>query len=105
MKCRWSLPVAVAGVCGGAGAPIAQTCQPCWTNIPTVSLPDYPGGVRLAAGVGDEGPGVYEVGASSGDIHYWDGGGWTEIPRTGISSQYQIFDLRFLDEGLGSKLY
>jgi hypothetical protein len=85
---------------------LAQTCQPYWTNIPTDRLPGYSTGIiQLYAGVGDEGPGIYEFCEQVGDSHRWDGQQWVQIPRDGIPANYHLIEMTFLDEGLGPKVY
>jgi hypothetical protein len=98
-----ALLAATAGIC--AYPSLGLACQPYWTSISTSPLPSSPSAIRLSAGVAEEGPGIYALGTDRGDIHYWDGDQWIEIPRTGIPLQYPLQDMRFLDEGLGPKLY
>jgi hypothetical protein len=87
----------------------AQSCQPYWTNIPIRALPGYPNGIWLAAGIGEEGAGVYALCTTSStipnQIFFWNGEVWSEIPRTGMQSNNRIFDMKFFDDGTGSRLY
>jgi hypothetical protein len=89
-----------------AGAAYAQSCQPTWVNIPCEQLPRYPY-TRLYAGVGEEGPGIYAFGGGvgSGSIYFWNGTDWVEIPRTGIPGAFVLGEMRFFDQGSGSKAY
>ena len=83
-----ALLAATAGIC--AYPSLGLACQPYWTSISTSPLPSSPSAIRLSAGVAEEGPGIYALGTDRGDIHYWDGDQWIEIPRTGIPLQYPL---------------